>query len=80
MGASTCGLSIQTDQRFAQRRDLLAQLPARNRRHDLREPVGLMVVAAVAHLLDQDEETIRKLIDRAEQAKPRSGRARYRAT
>jgi hypothetical protein len=50
-----------------------------NRRHDLREPVGLMVIAAVAHLLDQDDEAIRRLIDRAEQAKPRSGRGRHRA-
>jgi hypothetical protein len=50
-----------------------------NRRHDLREPVGLMVIAAVAHLLDRDDETIRSLIDRAEQAKPRSGRGRHRA-
>lgn len=34
------------------------------RRHDLREPLGLMVVAAIAHLLDQDDKTIRSLIDR----------------
>jgi hypothetical protein len=33
-----------------------------------------------APLLDQDDQTIRKLIDRAEQAKPRSGRGRHRAT
>lgn len=49
-----------------------------DRRHDLREPVGLMVIAAVTHLLDQDDNTIRGLIDRAEQAKPRSGRPRNR--
>jgi hypothetical protein len=48
-----------------------------NRRHDLREPVGLMVVAAITHLLDQDDDTIRRLIDRVEQAKPRSGRSRH---
>ena len=50
-----------------------------DRRHDLREPVGLMVIAAVTHLLDQDDKTIHDLIDRAEQAKPRSGRARNRS-
>jgi hypothetical protein len=49
-----------------------------DRRHDLREPVGLMVVAAVTHLLDQDDETIHALIDRAEDAKPRDGRRRRR--
>lgn len=58
--------------------DLVDELD--NRRHDLREPVGLMVVAAITHLLDQDDETIRKLIDRAEQSKPRSGRGHHRAT
>jgi hypothetical protein len=49
-----------------------------DRRHDLREPVGLMVIAAVTHLLDHDDNTIRGLIDCAEQAKPRSGRPRNR--
>ena len=44
------------------------------RLHDLREPVGLTVVAAITHLLDQDDAAIGRLIDRAEQAKPRPGR------
>jgi len=44
------------------------------RLHDLREPVGLTVVAAITHLLDQDDAAIGRLIDQAEQAKPRTGR------
>ena len=54
--------------------ELVAELD--DRRHDLREPIGLMVIAAVAHLLDQDDQTIRGLLDRAEQAKPRTRRGR----
>jgi arylsulfatase A-like enzyme len=54
--------------------ELVAELD--DRRHDLREPIGLMVIAAVAHLLDQDDQTIRGLLDRAEQAKPRARRGR----
>lgn len=58
--------------------ELAAELD--DRRHDLREPVGLMVIAAVASLLDQDDDTIHRLIDRAEQAKPRAGRSRHTRT
>lgn len=47
-----------------------------DRRHDLREPIGLMVVAAVTHLLDQEDDVIHRLIDRAEDAKPRIGHRR----
>lgn len=56
--------------------ELVAELD--DRRHDMREPVGLMVVAAVAHLLDQDDDTIRALLDRAEHAKPRRARGAQR--
>jgi hypothetical protein len=54
--------------------ELAAELE--DRRYKLREPVGLMVVAALTHFLDQDDEAIRVFIDRAEQAKPRGGRPR----
>jgi hypothetical protein len=57
--------------------ELVAELD--DRRYELREPVGLMVVAAITYLLDQDDDAIRALIDRAEQAKPRAGRPRRRS-
>lgn len=55
-------------------RELVEELDSRRSR--LREPAGLLMAAALTHLLDQDDETIHSLVDQAEAAKPRSNRRR----
>jgi hypothetical protein len=49
--------------------ELLAELE--DRLWDLRLPVGVTVAAAIADLLDKPNEELLKLVERAEEAKPR---------
>jgi hypothetical protein len=70
-GAVSRDRVVQVAIRASRRAPSQTPRPARAHRADGR--------AANTHLLDQDDETVWRLIDPAEQTKPRSGRGRHRA-